>query len=262
MWQDLIVQNPAAAAQAPKRARVTLDVWTESQVNLFLSEAHTSSAYYPIYLFIAGTGARVGETLGLAWEDLDLREATAYIDQALQRPRGGGYVLRDPKSLRSRRAIALPPEIVEVLRDQRSHQDEERRRRPPCEHGPSCTDQACQGRHETGLVFTQPDGKPLHASNIRQRDLKRLCKRLGLSSRRALHNLRHAHATHLLQRGVNVRVVPERLGHSTPAFTLSTYAHVLQGMQAVAAQAVSAMLSGLAPDRRTPVSGTQEGDGR
>jgi len=70
---------------------------------------------------------------------------------------------------------------------------------------------------------------------------------LSLPSHRALHNFRHAHAPYLLQRGISVNVVQERLGHGAAAFTLSTYGHVLQGMQAGAAQAVSAMLREAAP---------------
>lgn len=56
------------------------------------------------------------------------------------------------------------------------------------------------------------------------------------------HDLRHTHASHLLAAGVNVKVVSERLGHASVAFTLDTYAHVMPGQQADAAEAVSALL--------------------
>jgi integrase len=78
---------------------------------------------------------------------------------------------------------------------------------------------------------------PLHANNIRRRDLRKLWDKKpdgspsplkGMSWKRALHNLRHFHASYLLQRGANVRAASERLGHSTAAFTLSTYAHILR----------------------------------
>jgi integrase len=49
------------------------------------------------------------------------------------------------------------------------------------------------------------------------------------------HDLRHTHATLLLKAGVPIKVVSERLGHSTPGFTMATYQHVLPGMQAEAA---------------------------
>jgi integrase len=94
------------------------------------------------------------------------------------------------------------------------------------------------------LVFCQSTGKPLHDNNIRLRDLKLLCEKLGLPYHRAIHNFRHAHGSHLLQRGVSIKVVQERLGHSSASFTLQTYAHVLAGMEAQAAQVVSEMLNG------------------
>jgi integrase len=60
-------------------------------------------------------------------------------------------------------------------------------------------------------------------------------KRAGLPQIR-FHDLRHCHATLLLQQGANPKVVQERLGHSTPAFTLAIYGHVLPGMQEEAAR--------------------------
>ena len=59
-----------------------------------------------------------------------------------------------------------------------------------------------------------------------------------------LHDLRHTHATILLKAGVPVKVVSERLGHSSPAFTMTVYQHVLPGMQADAAAAFSAAVFG------------------
>lgn len=241
--QDLVMKNPVAQAEAPKRARVRLNVWTESQTLLFLSEAKAASHYYPLYLFLVGTGVRIGEALGVTWHDLSTREGTVTIAQALQRPRGGGYTLKNPKTLGSERTIALPDEVMTSLRVLRAHQDEEIARREPCTSAPGCRRQHCTGAHALDLVFCQPNGKPLFDNNIRLRDLYPLCQQLGLPWRRAFHNFRHAHGSHLLQRGVSVKVVQERLGHKTAAFTLSTYAHVLHGMQAQAAQAVSAMLN-------------------
>ena len=57
-----------------------------------------------------------------------------------------------------------------------------------------------------------------------------------------LHDLRHTHATLLLKARVPIKVVSERLGHSTPGFTMATYQHVLPGMQAEAAKTFAALL--------------------
>ena len=56
-----------------------------------------------------------------------------------------------------------------------------------------------------------------------------------------MHDLRHIHATHLLVAGVNVKVVSERLGHASVAFTLNTYAHVMPGQQAAVAALVDVL---------------------
>ncbi len=63
-----------------------------------------------------------------------------------------------------------------------------------------------------------------------------------------LHVLRHTHATLALKAGVRVKVVSERLGHESPAFTLKQYAHVIPGMQAAAA----AVVAELVRDQATP----------
>lgn len=94
-----------------------------------------------------------------------------------------------------------------------------------------------------GLAFCQQDGRPLHAHNVTQRDFRRVLERAGLPHIR-FHDLRHSHATHLLRQGVNPKVVQERLEHSTPAFTLAVYSHVLPGMQEEAARALKTRLLG------------------
>ncbi len=57
----------------------------------------------------------------------------------------------------------------------------------------------------------------------------------GPSPRIRLHDLRHTHATILLQQNVHSKVVSERLGHSSVAFTMTVYQHVMPGLQAQAA---------------------------
>lgn len=72
--------------------------------------------------------------------------------------------------------------------------------------------------------------------------VRRLVRRLPLPTIR-LHDLRHVHATLLLQAGVPIKVVSERLGHATVALTLDTYAHVLPAMDADAAERFGDLLA-------------------
>jgi integrase len=89
-------------------------------------------------------------------------------------------------------------------------------------------------------VFARSDGSPTHPQ-VRSDAFKKLVARSELPRIR-LHDLRHTHATLLLKAGVPIKVVSERLGHSTPGFTMATYQHVLPGMQAEAARAFAELL--------------------
>jgi integrase len=82
-------------------------------------------------------------------------------------------------------------------------------------------------------VFTIGDGQPVHPHSVSQ-TFERISRRAGLPVIR-FHDLRNTHATLLIKEGVPVKVVSERLGHATTAFTIETYQHVLPGMQAEAA---------------------------
>ncbi len=88
-----------------------------------------------------------------------------------------------------------------------------------------------------GLVFTLQDGSSLDPDYL-TRHFQTLSKKAKVPEIR-LHDLRHTHATLMIAAGVPVKVVSERLGHSTPAFTMTVYQHVLPGMQREAVQLVA-----------------------
>ena len=133
-------------------------------------------------------------------------------------------VLADVKTKTSRRTIDLDARTVAVLRAWRKAQLEERMalgRRPD----------------DNGIVFAALEGGPTHPDLFSQIFDRHVAK--STLPRIRLHDLRHTHASILLKAGVPVKVVSERLGHSSPAFTMTVYQHVLPGMQADAARAFS-----------------------
>ena len=89
-------------------------------------------------------------------------------------------------------------------------------------------------------MFTREDGSPIHPDAF-QRIFERLVRLSGLP-RITLHGLRHSYATLALQARVHPKVVSERLGHSTVAFTLDVYSHVIEGLQEEAANTVANLL--------------------
>ncbi len=223
----MLPQSPVGMVRAPRVPTKEMRVWDEEQIRLFLAEAKRSSACYPLYLTAILTGMRQGELLALRWQDVDWTYGRASVRQTLVRVKGQ-TLFREPKSPRSRRTITLPAVVLEALRTVNADQGDIRSLL-----GTEYADHS--------LVFCQPNGKPLHAHNLVQRDFRRVAKRAGLPRIR-FHDLRHTHATLLLREGVHPKVVQERLGHSQISTTLDTYSHVLPGMQEDAGRNLAARI--------------------
>jgi integrase len=211
----------------PRRVNSEMRVLDEEQVRLFLAEAKRSSPHYGLYLAAIMTGMRQGELMGLRWRDVDLVLGVAAIQQTFYQM-GKLQFFKEPKTPNARRNVVLPKVLIEEFRCIREEQAEYRILFGP-EYQPR------------DLIFCQPNGKPLRANNIVRRDFKWVLKRAGVPQIR-FHDLRHCHATLLLRQGVHPKVVQERLGHSTPAFTLQVYSHVLPGMQEEATRVLEARL--------------------
>jgi integrase len=93
-------------------------------------------------------------------------------------------------------------------------------------------------------VIATPLGQPIRPSTTSGR-FRTVVGNANFAGVR-FHDLRHAHATFLLKAGTPPHVVSKRLGHSTVAFTLQVYAHVLPGQQREATDAIEATLLGTA----------------
>ena len=94
---------------------------------------------------------------------------------------------------------------------------------------------------DDSFVFCHPDGRPLTPDVVSHASTK-LARKAGLRGIR-LHDLRHCHATLMLQQGVHPKIVQERLGHASIQMTLDTYSHVLPGLQEAAAMRFDEALS-------------------
>jgi integrase len=95
---------------------------------------------------------------------------------------------------------------------------------------------------DTGLVFCRGDGLPIHPDRFTQM-FDRHVKNSGLPRIR-LHDLCHTHATLAPAAGIHPKVVSERLGHSTVAFTMDIYSHAIPSMEAEAAEVIAQLVLG------------------
>jgi integrase len=224
-----VVRNVAdyALVPAPKRKRRSAEMktWTAGEVATFL-EATREDRLYLVWYVALMTGMRRGEILGLKWRDTDLEAGRLRLVRQLRVVR---HVpdFSDLKTDKSRRQVGLDPETVTLLRRHRKAQIEERL-------------MVGDGYQDGDLVFAQPDGGHHHPEAVSKTFDRRVARwRLPHIT---FHDMRHTWATLALQAGVHPKVVSERLGHSSVAFTLDVYSHAIQGLDEDAAARVADLI--------------------
>lgn len=229
---NLLTFNPADNLELPadddsEDAVAVLHTWTVSQLRTFLAAAR-SSEHGAFFYVAAITGMRRSEVCGLRWDMVDLDRGLIRVERTRHRI-DGEVVWSKPKSKRSRRTIELSDTQTRVLRDHRRSQAERRLA-------------AGSGWEDTDLVFTDEGGNG-YPPDTYTAAFHRLVLSLDVPTIR-LHDLRHTHATLLLEQGRPVKEVSERLGHSSTSFTMDTYMHVTPEMKSRTAEALDEILGG------------------
>jgi integrase len=208
-WR-LVPINVCRAVVLPRITKPEIQPLDAQQMKALLRAAQCTDLY-ALWVLMATTGVRVGEALGLKWDDVDLDARTLRVNRTVYR---GQTCL--PKTDSSRRTIKLSRVAAEALR----------------QHPQQCE-----------WVFPTSRGTTINVNNLRYRSWKQLLERAHLPSGTRIHDLRHSAATLLLSKGVPIKVVSEMLGHSDVSITLSIYAHVLPDMQDSAAEAMDDSLN-------------------
>jgi integrase len=223
---QMIERNAAALAQAPRQVKTERCMLTPNEAKRLLSvvDGDRLAALYRIALTL---GMRQAEILGLRWQDVDIDGRKLRVRQTLQRI-GKEIVIKEPKTERSRRTLALTPSLVTALVAHRDRQEFEQ-------------NSAGKDWQETGLVFTSSIGTPLDARNL-TREYKRHLVAAELPKEFRFYDMRHAAASLLVADGLPITAVSAMLGHALTSTTLNTYAHVLPGSDRLTAAAMERLL--------------------
>jgi len=112
-------RNPADAVTAPRPDRKEMKTFGEDQVRQ-LFEATEDDRLHALWVLLATTGLRLGEAIGLRWQDIDLQAQTLTVRSSLQRQKEAGIVFVEPQTRTSRRSISLPDGTVAALQAHRS----------------------------------------------------------------------------------------------------------------------------------------------
>lgn len=211
----MVGRNVAELAEPPRSSSPEMTVWTEAEVEAFLSQA-AKDPYEPVWSLLATTGMRRGEVLGLRWGDVDLERGEVHVRRALVRTDDGRAVISGTKTKRGTRMIVLFPAAVEALKEAKKRAAERALK-------------SGTGWDPNAPVCATNRGTMILPDNLR-RKFRVLCEAAGVPVIR-IHDLRHTHATILLKRNVHPKVVQERLGHSSIAETMDRYTHLLPSIQ-------------------------------
>jgi Site-specific recombinase XerD len=248
----LLSKNVIKSTTPPRLVKEEIRPFTEEQVNKLLAvakegeyfyfgvkqrrqpspdnEYHKAMAYTVVALALS-TGMRLGEVFGLKWSNIDFEKNTVYVQRALVSSNTKGMIFEDPKTKGSKRKISITSQVINTLKEYQKEQDQ------------FADYLGDKFMNQFDLLFTNSYGKPVDTSNFTTRYFKKMLAQAELDRTFSFHDLRHTHATLLLRQGVNIKVISERLGHSTINMTLDTYSHLMPDMQETAVIALEGILN-------------------
>ena len=211
--------NPVQVLDIPKvERREVIPLELDQCKDLFAEcKKHRLGDIVPLAVL---TGLRLGELLALEWSDVNLSEGVLSVRRTLQELKSGKSV-KAPKSKAGRRAVNLDPLAVQALKNRRR----------------KAIDEGCHPDH-VPIVFPNTLGKHQFRGELTRQTWYPIREASGIPETVRFHDLRHSHASLMIAAGIHLKVIQERLGHSTFQLTADTYSHLLQGAQADAANRV------------------------
>ena len=273
---EMIPSSPCDRIRFPKQIKVNeIRVFTRVQALIFLEIARLGvTVYYPetvrsngrklpahsetvggnfmLYLMFnlaLNSGMRRGELCGLTWKNVNFRKNQITIVESASKAKSkNGFFLKEPKTASSARTITIPKSVMDELQQWKLLQNDIRKQLGTAWNGAA--------KPENQLVFTAQDGSGMDL-NYPVRYMHRLITAYNGTVSESeqlpnldLHELRHSHATLLLEAGVPISEISRRLGHVDIYITLSTYAHWLPENDKKASDAIAQVFSNQ-PDSET-----------
>lgn len=210
-----LLRNPADVVR-PRYTREaaqdeTSKAWTEEEAGRFYAVARQDRRGVA-FCFMLSTGMRIGETLGLRWENVDVENGLVHVREALVSLSGKAH-RTTPKTARSRRTIRVSGDALTILRDM---------------PGQVQLDREAQGARYVGsdAVFTTSRGLPILPDNV-YKLMQALCQKAGVTYK-GTHVLRHSFISIHGQKGQAVEVISAHVGHARASFTQDRYRTVFQ----------------------------------
>lgn len=206
--------NPChTAGNAVGKKNKSLNFWTKEEFDRFIATFDKTSLYYVAFLMLYYCGMRIGELEALTFEDVDLDNNTITINKTYHLINGESIVTT-PKTQKANRNIIIPPFLSAIIRE-----------------------------YETHIYSPTPDMRLFTVSHSTYaRQLEEHTKHANVKRIR-LHDIRHSHASLLIEMGFSALLVSERLGHENVSTTLNIYSHLFPSKQVEVADKLEALCS-------------------
>lgn len=197
-----LARNPARlCGSIGKRNADKFDFWTYDEFQQFIQYTQGDITAFTTFNLLFYSGIREGEFLALTLNDFDFKKNTLFINKSLATVEGETFE-KDTKTYKSTRTIALPVPIMDMVQ-----------------------------QYADSLYKYNPSDRlfPINKYGLHQKMLK-YCKESGIRKIK-IHELRHSHASHLIELGIAPLSISERLGHEDIKTTLNTYSHLYPNKQ-------------------------------
>ena len=189
--------NPCRKAGSMGKGKADeMNFWTKEEFDKFIDAIMNKQQSYMAFMTLFWTGIRIGELLALNVADVDFEKRTISITKSYQRM-GGRDVITEPKTPKSKRVIAIPQFLVVDLQD-----------------------------YVNSMYGVQGEDRlfPITKYYL-EHEMQRGIKESGVKRIR-IHDLRHSHASLLVEMGFSPLEIANRLGHEKIETTLNTYSHL------------------------------------
>lgn len=195
-------ENPChKAGSMGKKNADEMQFWTKAEFDSFIEAVADKAASYAIFMTLYYTGMREGELLALTLADIDFEKSTITINKSYQRINRED-VITTPKTPKSNRVVTMPNVLAECLKVYISQ---------------------CYDLDEENRIFP-------YTKYFLTHEMQRGCKKSGVKKIR-IHDIRHSHASLLVEMGFSPLLIAERLGHERVQTTMETYSHLYPNKQ-------------------------------
>ncbi len=203
---ELIDRNVAVIVGNVKRVKTEMKFWTLDEVSKLLSTFDRSDLYnyfkFVTIYFMFMTGVRISELQALEWKDIDFKKKTVLINKSMYLRKNNEFYINPTKTAKGERIIHLDHFTIELMREWKEKQ---------------------KMIYDLRFVFSVED-MPITKSTL-CKTIKTHAELAGIKRIRT-HDLRHSHASLLLEIGANNLELQSRLGHADISTTLGTYSHL------------------------------------